>query len=398
MLPPFVTHHPFLSAAFAAVPWIVGPVVTAARLARSRQLADESAIPPEPAPSVAVIIPARNEAHNIAECVRSVLTSDYPQLQVIVVDDHSIDKTGEIARAVAPSDPRLTIITNPDLPPEWFGKQWACQNGADATDASILIFLDADTRLIADTVTRSVNGMIRTDAALYTVISQQEMHTFWERLIQPQMFTMLATRYGGTESVNNSPNASDKIANGQYLMLRRTDYNALGGHALVRAYVAEDLMLAQKYFTAGRTTIVTTGLGYVRTRMYTSLSELIGGWRKNVYAGGREAVPGGKIGQFFFPIMLLVMPLLQLLSPLLLIAALAIPLAPFIMCWAAITTLTWLAWWLFVYHMDDQPLHYALYFPLGALLLTYIFITAIVSGHRVSWKGRQYVNVPHVAD
>lgn len=377
---------------------MISPVITAVRLAHSQRLTDESPVPPEPAPSVAVIVPARNEARNIANCVRSILTSDYPRLRLIVVDDHSTDGTGEIARAVAPEDPRLTIVTNPDLPPGWFGKQWACQNGANATDAEILIFVDADTRIVSDTVSRSVNGMLRTNAALYTVASQQEMHTFWERLIQPQIFTVIAARYGGTEFINNSRHVADKIANGQYLMLRRTDYDALGGHALVRAYVAEDLMLTQKYFAAGRTTIFTTGRAYVRTRMYTSLPELIEGWRKNVYAGGREAVRGGKIGHAFFPIALLVIPFLQLLSPILLIAALTTPLAASITLWAALTTLTWLAWWLFAYHADDQPIHYAFYFPLGAILLAYILTIAIASGHRVSWKGRRYVNARNVAD
>ena len=181
---------------------------------------------------------------------------------------------------------RVQVIDNPDLPAGWFGKQWACQNGAYAAQGEILIFVDADTRAGPDLVTRSVNGMERTQADLYTVLGRQEMGSFWERLVQPQIFTLLWARYGGTEWINRSTRVADKIANGQYLMIRCTAYEAMQGHALVRTFVAEDLMLAQQYFAAGRTTVVVMGLQQLSTRMYVSLGELVQGWGKNVFAGG----------------------------------------------------------------------------------------------------------------
>jgi hypothetical protein len=194
--------------------------------------------------------------------------------------------------------------------------------------------------------------------------------------------------------VNDSPRTLDKIANGQYLAINRADYDALGGHALVKDHVAEDLMLAQKYFASGRKTVIIAGTDHVSTRMYTSLSELNGGWRKNVYAGGREAMPGGRIGQFFFPLMLLVMPLAQLIPVTALLVSLFGIVPPPVTLWATITTTAWLAWWTIVYTIDKQSRHYALCFPIGAAVMAYIFVTAIARGHQVAWKGRNYANTP----
>src|SRR6185437_14783611 len=118
------------------------------------------------APLVSVIIPARNEARNIERCVRSVLASTYPSLEVIVVDDHSTDATGSIARAMAAHDSRLVVIDAPDLPAGWFGKQWACATGARAARGQLLVFTDADTRHAPDLLSRAVNALRDRDASL----------------------------------------------------------------------------------------------------------------------------------------------------------------------------------------------------------------------------------------
>ncbi|MGI8546422.1 MAG: glycosyltransferase [Gemmatimonadaceae bacterium] len=385
-------HRSSVVAIVAALPWIITPLVVIARMAQSCTLNEESPELPADAPRTTVIIPARNEAHNIALCLRSVLLSPYAPLGVIVVDDHSTDATARIAREIAASDPRVHVLTNPDLPPDWFGKQWACCNGAQAATGDILIFVDADTRIAPDLITRSVNGMLRTAADLYSVIGRQEMHTFWERMIQPQIFNMLGTRYGGTELVNRSPHAYDKIANGQYLMIRRSAYEAMGGHAIVRTYVAEDLMLAQTFFAAGRKTVVVLGWDQLATRMYTSLRDLVSGWRKNVYAGGRHAVPGGRVGQLLFPVML-PMPALMELVPLAVLLAGAFGLIPAaVTLWSGIVTAALLLWWIFVYVVNGEKVWYALLFPVGAAALLYILISATASGSNVAWKGRQYTS------
>lgn len=389
---PLLHHSTIVVASVCALPWIATPLVALARMSRSRTLGDESPEVPALAPRASVVIPARNEARNIADCLRSVLCSTYAPLEVIVVNDHSTDGTGDIARAIAAEDQRVRVIDNTDLPSGWFGKQWACSQGARMATGDILIFVDADTRIAPDLIVRSVNGMLRTSADLYSVVGRQEMHTFWERMIQPQIFNVLATRYGGTETVNGSRHAYDKIANGQYLMIRRGAYDELGGHGLVRTYVAEDLMLAQKFFAAGRKTVLVIGWDQLATRMYTSLGELVAGWRKNVYAGGRHAVPGGRVGQALFSLVLPIPALMQLVPVLVLIASVLGLISPGIALWSGMVTLVLLAWWVFIYRVNGQSKWYALLFPIGAAAMLYILLSAVSRGDSVAWKGRQYTS------
>lgn len=322
--------------------------------------------------------------------MRSVLTATYPNIEVIVVDDHSTDGTGDLARAIAASDARVRVISNPDLPGGWFGKQWACQNGAAAARGEIICFADADTTQSSDLITRSVNAIERRGADLFSVAGRQEVGTFWERLVQPMIFSIMLARYGGTESVTNSRRVSDKIANGQCLFVRRDVYDSFGGHGLVKAHVADDMMMAQRFFARGKKVVLMEGVDQLSTRMYTSLSELVHGWGKNVFAGGRDSVPMGIFGQIAFPFLLLLAPLISLVPPLVLLVSIVVVMPPGVDLWAAISTVALLVWWAFVYReLDESPL-YALLTPLGAAVLFYIFLRAVIRGRRVAWKGREY--------
>jgi chlorobactene glucosyltransferase len=379
-------------AVLASLPWIVAPVVTVLRMRESCSLDDESPDPPEPAPTVSVIIPARNEALNIERCVRSVLSTSYPDVEVIVVDDDSDDGSGEIVRRIGAEDPRLRVTHTEPLPVGWFGKQWACASGARLARGQILCFTDADTFHSADLLTRSVNGMLRRKADLFSVITRQEMGSFWERLVQPQVFTYMAIRYGSTEAVTNSKRAADKIANGQCLFVDRGQYESFGGHSVVKDHVAEDLMLAQKFFSAGKRVVLEAGMNQISARMYRSLSDLIEGWGKNAFAGGRDTMPFGRAGKLIFPLLLLSAPLLGMIPPLVLLLSLTHLVAPPVTLWAAIATTALLVWWLNLYiAVGESPL-YGLLSPLGAAVVFYIYLRAITRGDKVTWKGRHYVS------
>jgi chlorobactene glucosyltransferase len=357
----------------------------------SRSLDDEAVELPDDAPLATVVIPARNERTNIERCLRSVLSTTYAPLEVLVVDDHSDDGTGDLARAIAVTDARVRVITNPDLPAGWMGKQWACANGARQAHGEFILFADADTTHSSDLLPRAIAAMRSRNADLLSVAGHQELGSFWECVVQPQVFSVLASRYGGTESVNRSPRASDKIANGQCLLVRRSTYEQLGGHSLVRDSVAEDLMLAQRFFAAGKCVSLVLGTDQLATRMYTSLREIVRGWRKNIFAGGREAVPGGAIGRAIFPLLLLLPPLMMLTPPVLLALG-AIGIVPAtVIPWTAVATLSSLVWWIAVYRAFGVSTLYALTYPLGAAVLLGISLQAIARGSRVKWKGREYV-------
>ncbi|MEO5904299.1 MAG: glycosyltransferase family 2 protein [Gemmatimonadaceae bacterium] len=377
-------------AGIASLPWIISPIVTAVRASHSQSLDDESNNPPKNPPLVSVVIPARNEARNIEQCLRSVLTNAYPKLEVIVVDDHSTDDTGDIARGVAAGDSRVIVIGNANLPDGWFGKQWACVNGAKASHGEIICFADADTKQSSDLITRSVNAIQRRGADLFSVAGRQELGSFWERLVQPQIFSLLLVRYGGTESVTNSPRATDKIANGQCLFVKRDVYESLGGHALVKSHVADDMMMAQRFFARGKKVVLEKGLDQLSTRMYTSLGELVHGWGKNVFAGGRDSVPMGWVGQIFFPVLLLLAPMISFVPPVVLLSNLFTVLPQAVFLWSAISSFALLVLWVFAYRTAEMSPLYALLSPLGAIVIFYIFLRAVSRGRRVAWKGREY--------
>jgi chlorobactene glucosyltransferase len=381
-----------LPAVLGSLPWIVPPLVTYLRLRNSRSLDGESDTPPADPPLVSIIVPARNEARNIERCVTSILSTNYPSIELLVVDDSSTDGTADIARRAIGDDARARVVHNTPLPEGWFGKQWACATGAQLARGTVLQFTDADTVHAPDLVTRSVNAIVRTDADLFSVAGGQELGGFWEKVMQPQIFTVLSMRYGGTESVNESTRVRDKIANGQCIFVKRTTYEAIGGHGSVRASVAEDLMLAQRFFAARKRVVLMLGVDQLSTRMYESLREIISGWRKNVFAGGLDSVPFGRIGQSLFPLVLLLPPVLELLPPLALVLSLFAVSGGTLLLWAAISAAATLAWWILVYSTIHENRSYALAYPLGALVLLYIFFTAVIRGRRVSWKGRTYLS------
>src|SRR5690606_22444740 len=256
-----------------------------------------------------------------------ILDSRWTNLELILVDDHSTDATAAEAReaalmppasrGAAPEvDPRFRIVQPPPLPDGWFGKQWACHTGYRASRGSLLCFTDADTLHSSELLPRSIRALNDRGADLFTVAGTQEMETTWERIVQPHVFTVLLTRYGSPARMSRSRNPRDKIANGQFIVVRRETYEAEGGHEAVRGHVAEDLRLAQTWTARGRIVHMVHAPGHLFTRMYRSFRELWLGWGKNTFLGGREIV-----GQS---------PLLRLLFPLALPIGAAMPLTPVI--------------------------------------------------------------------
>ena len=373
-----------------ALPWVLFPFIALWRVRRPTTLEQFSPDPSDDAPFVSVVIPARNERRNVERCLRSVLGARYPAFEVLLVDDHSDDGTGDIARAISATDPRLRVLESPTLPPGWFGKQWACATGARVARGDVLLFADADTEQSPDLLPRAINAMRALGADLMSVAGWQELGSFWERLLQPHVFAMLMIRYGGTEGVNRARRPEDVIANGQCFLIRREAYAAIGGHEAVRENVAEDLMLAQTMVRAGRRVRLVLGTEQLSTRMYTSLRELIEGWGKNIYAGGMYTAPFGALGRAVYPIALVLAPLFFILPVALLLLALA-GVAPHALAWSAMATLSIVLWWAAVYAQLEEPVYYALLFPLGSALLLYICARAVRRGRRVAWKGREYV-------
>jgi chlorobactene glucosyltransferase len=377
--------------ALGAVPWFGVAIVMLWRARGTRTLSTHSPyINPVNTPRLSVVLPARNEEHNIERCLGSLSLSTYPNLEIVVVDDHSEDRTRQLALARARHDRRIVVTTPPPLPDGWFGKSWACEHGASVATGEIFLFTDADTWHHPELHARLCNAMRDLEADLVSVGGTQETYTFWEKLLQPLVFLLLLLRYGGAGVVNKSSDPRNKIANGQCILTTREAYYAVGGHASVRNNVAEDLKLAQVYFAAGRKPMLELALPYLSTRMYRSLSEVVRGWGKNIYTGNAETMPGGWIGKrILTPLLLLIPPLLAILLPLLLIISIMGEtqslLIPLIASNAALLILCVL-----VFAGFGVGPHYAILYPIGATVLLYIIASAISRGHDVTWKGRSY--------
>lgn len=380
-------HWPALVAAGA---WILLLVSTAWRFRHSRRLDEFPPAPAADAPLVSVIVPARDEARNIADCLRSILATAHPAVEVLVVDDHSADGTGALARDIAARDPRVRVLDAPGLPAGWFGKQWACHTGAQAARGAILCFTDADTRHGPELLGRSVTAMRALGADLFTVAGRQEMGSFWERVVQPVVFTTLLARYGGLETMSRSPRPVDKIANGQFLCLTREAYDAVGGHAAVRSHVAEDLRLAQLVTERGRHMHMVLAQDHLSTRMYHSLAEIRRGWGKNVLAAGRDTLPLGRIGRRLFPFLLPLGALPPAIPFVILLLASIGVLGPGARWFGAITLPANLLFWMGVHAFSRQSPLWAIFHPLGALTFSLICAEASWKGSRVEWKGRHY--------
>jgi chlorobactene glucosyltransferase len=374
----------------AAAPWLVGLLVVLWRVRQSRSLDSYDAAALPDAPLLSIIVPARNEAGNIGRCVRSILQSSYPAIEVIVVDDHSSDATAAVAREAGAGDARLRVASAPDLPEGWLGKQWACAHGASLARGQLMCFTDADTAHAPELHVRSVRALLARQADLLSIAGTQELGTFWERLIQPQIFAILFTRYGGTEVVSNARRPEDVIANGQYLLFSRTAYDTLGGHASVRGTVAEDLGLAVRAKRHGMRVHLLLGPHQLTTRMYESLGALVRGWMKNVYAGGVESLPEGRVVRAVFPLLLL-SPILVWLAPVVVLSLTLIGVGSSALhVWATATSAVMLLWWLIVYTLIARRPWYAVLAPIGNVVLGYIFVRAIARGRQVEWKGREY--------
>ena len=369
-----------------ALPWLA-PFAVIPRLAKLRPNLSDS--PTASNGLVSVIIPARNERAVIETVVTSVLASAYRPIEVLVIDDRSTDDTAARVGELARRDPRLRLIAGEELPPGWYGKPWACLQGYRAARGDLLLFTDADTRHAPELLGRAVGALRETGADLLTIAPRQRCETFWERIVMPQIWLLLGVRYHPAR-VNRSRRPRDVIANGQFILMPRASYEAVGTHEAVRGDVAEDLALAQAVVGRGGRLHFAFAERLMETRMYQGLGALIEGWSKNVYLGGRRSFPEEPVLRALVPVILALAFCFWLTPPSALVfGVLAGAPAP-----SAIvaTGLGALFWCLICFGMQI-PAIYGLGYPLGAAVALYIAARSTLRGRRrVEWRGRTYTD------
>jgi len=227
-------------------------------------------------PNVSVIVPARNEEVCLGACLQSLVEQTGTRLEIIVVDDGSADRTRQIAESFA----EIRVISPPPLPPNWTGKNNAVTAGAKVAHGEWLLFTDADTIHYSGSLARAVAEAKQQGAALLSYSPEQEVLGFWEKAVMPVIFAELAAQFRPLDVSN--PVSPAAAANGQFILVSREAYDALGGHAAVASSLLEDVALARILKASGRKIFFRYGGDAVRTRMYRSLTQLREGWTKNL--------------------------------------------------------------------------------------------------------------------
>lgn len=356
-------------------------------------IAVEPTPPPTNPPLISVCIPARNEERNIRACAVAVLHQEYPNLEVIVLDDRSTDATPEILRQLSAQNDRLKVISGSDLPRGWAGKPHALYQASASARGDWLCFIDADTFLEPSALASTHVKAIETHADMFTIMTFQVLGSFWERTVMPLVMTALSVGFSPRKV--NDPATKDAIANGQFILIKRSVYDAIGGHASVKNSIVEDKAISEQVKWNGYRLVVADGRKAARTRMYTSLPEMWEGWTKNIYLGLRDQAGLLWLGAFgaFLAVM----------------ASLFLPLWPLLGIiwyangggWMALGVVAEaLALWTYLVYVRAKaakgmeiPTWYALTTPLGAAIFAGMMLTSawrVVSRKGVAWKGRIY--------
>jgi len=240
-----------------------------------------------PSGLVSIIMPAKDEEANVAAALETLLAQDYPDIEIIVVDDRSRDRTAEIVRAAAARDVRVRLVQVRELPPGWFGKPHAMQAGAREARGGWLLFVDADCRQAPHSVRAAVNFLAKRGGEMLSLWPVLEMHGFWENAIQPVAGSVLVAWF--RPAWVNNPRRRAAFANGQYILIRRDTYEALGGHGAVRDEIVEDIALARLAKRRGHRLWNAIGQDLFTTRMYDSLRAMYKGWTR-IYCGAFKSV------------------------------------------------------------------------------------------------------------
>lgn len=381
------------SAVLLALASLVCALIPALVFRRNLRLFAPPSLPPDGArPAVSVLIPARDEEGTIGAAVEAALASRGVDLEVVVLDDGSRDRTAEIAAGIAARDPRVRLVTAPPLAPGWCGKQHACAALARTARQPVLAFLDADVRLEPEGLARAAAFLEASGAGLVSGVPRQETGTFLERLLIPLIHFILLG-FLPLARMRRSLHPAYGAGCGQLFLARRDAYEKAGGHAAIRASLHDGIALPRAFRSAGIATDLFDATDVAVCRMYHSAGEVWRGLGKNATEG--LASPGKIV-----PVTALLLTG-QVLPPLLLILLLtgALPggTAPAAAWLAVPATIVALAPRLLAVSRFRQPLDGALLHPLAIVVFLAIQWNALgrrLLGRPAAWKGRRYAARP----
>lgn len=350
-----------------------------------KYLSEESE--PVSTPKVSVIVPARDESRILSQSLQSLLDLDYPDLEIILVDDHSTDSTRDIALKFSKQDSRLQVLSGAELPPDWQGKCWALQQGAAVAKGNWLLFTDADMIHERHSLRSALATAQREKVDLLSILPQVECVSFWEKVIMPAfagILMLIRPLHKSNDSA--SPVA---IAAGGFLLIKTVIFKFVGGFSAIRGFVAEDLRLAELMkFKGYKIQTLLAETPAISTRMYYSFQELWQGLSRHAFEGAGYN-PYRLIGSMLLGYLLIVLPAITFLAGIIqgnwiLIAGSVLPVLAMIFLQMNAN------------RYFRVPSYYFFSFPLATAIYGLIMLSSVISfyfrGGNV-WKGRRYRNV-----
>jgi chlorobactene glucosyltransferase len=335
-------------------------------------------------PRVSILVPARNEEENLPRLIPSLLTQDYPDFEVVVLDDNSSDRTPEVLAEYASRDSRLRILSGRPTPSDWLGKNWACHQLFESTTSEWVLFTDADTVHGPGALRAAMDAALHLDLGFLSAIINQEIRTWGERLVVPffsihHVFCVVPFELG-----YRLRRLRVFAANGQFMLFRRQAYDRIGGYSAVRSAVLDDQSLVARVVAHGLRWRICDAHRFVSCRMYRSWSGVFEGFTKSVFTAFAGAIEPFCLA--WTAISLLFFGPLAIMA----LAAFRAPLAPVQLPLAIATILVTLVFWLASSRRFGVPLYLAFLYPATAGIALAIALRSVVmlSAGRATWKGR----------
>jgi len=337
---------------------------------------------PSQMPKVSILVPARNEDVTIEACVLSLLEQDYPDYEVVVLNDQSTDNTPAILQMLANNNQRLTVLTGSPAPIGIAGKNWACTQLAERATGELLLFTDADTVHQPTMLPGIVNAMLGENADMLTGFPRQVVKSWGERLLVP-FFTWASLNFISLVLAYRVRSSVLSIAVGQLMLFKREAYQVTGGHAALGTNFLDDIVLARHIKATGLRWRVLSIADLVSCRMYRSSQRAYEGLTKSLFgAFGYRLLP-----YLFVILWLLIMTWVPIVVFALWIAGMA-PLADPQMLLACLGL--GLLTWLIAYSEIRVPIYLALLYPFTILVNAWVMLRSLVFtlAGKLRWKDR----------
>ena len=346
---------------------------------------------------VSVLIPARNEQNNIEQCISSVLKQDYPNFEVIVLDDNSEDRTAEIVDKIVKVDGRVRLIHGRPLPGGWAGKCFACHQLSQKAVGQWLLFIDADTVCQTHMIRSTLDIADRGNVALLSGLPQQKVSGLTQKIVIPILFYFLIMSWFPLWLLHASKKPRPTLAIGQFLLFKRDDYIRIGGHEVVKSRIMEDVWFGIEMSRRGGRTLSVDLSSTITTKMYSDLGSMTEGclkWFYSVAALSPLALIGCVLAAYIFFLApfywAYVIPLNSLLSGNIIIDAGMFVVLQIAVIFLMRLTVDW--------RFRGSKLSF-IFHPLGTafLMLTVFYgLARRALGAGVVWKDRVYQSISHI--